>query len=154
MSGGLTGESIAAVLRVPNRPRNYLQSGLARSAPHPRNGRKASSSQDRTSSSLDYPHPEVGWPTSRGLSIAFSTDPALVAQGIEHGFPKPGVAGSNPAEGAARLAGEMVEKVVGIGNYQGRCQLPTPLFSLVSPYPAAFFGSPESPATEYLPSTW
>ncbi len=25
--------------------------------------------------------------------------PALVAQGIEHRFPKPGVAGSNPAEG-------------------------------------------------------
>src|SRR5690606_37264424 len=27
---------------------------------------------------------------------------ALVAQGIEHRFPKPGVAGSNPAEGASR----------------------------------------------------
>ncbi len=26
-------------------------------------------------------------------------DPALVAQGIEHWFPKPGVAGSNPAGG-------------------------------------------------------
>jgi integrase len=33
------------------------------------------------------------------LSTRFSAGPALVAQGIEHRFPKPGVAGSNPAGG-------------------------------------------------------
>src|SRR5690348_8493417 len=32
-----------------------------------------------------------------------SHPPALVAQGIEHRFPKPCVAGSNPAEGATEL---------------------------------------------------
>jgi hypothetical protein len=36
------------------------------------------------------------------LSTAFPTHPALVAQWIEHGFPKPGVASSILAEGASR----------------------------------------------------
>src|SRR3954471_11297012 len=34
------------------------------------------------------------------FSAKFSASPALVAQGIEHRFPKPCVAGSNPAGGA------------------------------------------------------
>jgi hypothetical protein len=38
------------------------------------------------------------------FSSTFSTSPALVAQGIEHRFPKPGVAGSNPAEGTNPLS--------------------------------------------------
>ena len=41
----------------------------------------------------DYLYPEVR------LTTTFQAF-ALVAQGIEHRFPKPGVAGSNPAEGA------------------------------------------------------
>src|SRR5680860_1614683 len=41
-------------------------------------------------------------PWSEGFSTGFSACPALVAQGIEHRFPKPGVAGSNPAGGTKR----------------------------------------------------
>ena len=40
-------------------------------------------------------------------------DPALVAQGIEHWFPKPGVAGSNPAGGTPRSAGHRQDKIAG-----------------------------------------
>ncbi len=35
--------------------------------------------------------------------FVFSENKALVAQGIEHRFPKPGVGGSNPPEGAVKI---------------------------------------------------
>ena len=38
----------------------------------------------------------AGWPARPNYAVAY---PALVAQGIEHRFPKPCAAGSNPAEG-------------------------------------------------------
>ncbi len=41
-----------------------------------------------------------------GFSATFSASPALVAQGIEHWFPKPCAAGSNPAEGTGRTRGD------------------------------------------------
>ncbi len=37
------------------------------------------------------------------FSSTFRAGPALVAQGIEHRFPKPCVAGSNPAGGTAKV---------------------------------------------------
>ncbi len=51
----------------------------------------------RAGTSAEYPL--VRRPASDPTSCAFSCCPALVAQGIEHRFPKPCVAGSNPAEG-------------------------------------------------------
>jgi hypothetical protein len=45
--------------------------------------------------------PEQTKPTATtGKPLGLSYRHALVAQGIEHRFPKPGVAGSIPAEGA------------------------------------------------------
>ena len=46
---------------------------------------------------LKPPHLSTLVPDGR---LPLCRHPALVAQGIEHRFPKPGVAGSNPAEGA------------------------------------------------------
>ena len=42
---------------------------------------------------------------AQGQATRLPVIQALVAQGIEHRFPKPGVAGSNPAEGAAHSEG-------------------------------------------------
>jgi hypothetical protein len=44
----------------------------------------------------------VGFRSRSGAVRIATTNPALVAQGIEHRFPKPGVPGSNPGEGATR----------------------------------------------------
>jgi hypothetical protein len=44
----------------------------------------------------------------RWFSARFSTAPALVAQWIEHRFPKPGVAGSIPAGGTTAAMPSML----------------------------------------------
>jgi hypothetical protein len=52
-------------------------------------------------------HPEPPETDLTGHRLRFhatTCGPALVAQGIEHRFPKPGVAGSNPAGGTEREA--------------------------------------------------
>ncbi len=48
------------------------------------------------------------------------TNPAFVAQGIEHRSPKAGVAGSNPAEGTRISAGQVT-----LGGRTGRHPVPT-----------------------------
>jgi hypothetical protein len=53
--------------------------------------------------------PHSACPETLGLSFRH----ALVAQGIEHRFPKPGVAGSIPAEGAS-------ESLVALGFRESR----------------------------------
>lgn len=52
--------------------------------------------QSRLTSSSRSEHPRR---PARVLDTYSHRSPALVAQGIEHGSPKAGVAGSNPAEG-------------------------------------------------------
>ena len=63
---------------------------------HPTNYRRDTGERSPTSQMQQI---SAGSHSRIGFSATFSASPALVAQGIEHRFPKPCVAGSNPAEG-------------------------------------------------------
>ena len=57
----------------------------------------------------------ISWTRSApGFSTTNRAGAALVAQGIEHRFPKPCVAGSIPAEGAKNYGGGKTETTVGV----------------------------------------
>ena len=72
----------------------------APSPPQLPRARQSSAPSQRAEPGAEPHLPSRSWPIRRTFSTTLSTGPAPVAQGIEHRFPKPCVAGSNPAGGA------------------------------------------------------